>query len=34
MFVPIQLLNQMGITELILAFIGFRVAVSVFRLIF
>lgn len=34
MFLPIQILSQMGITELILAYISFRIAIVVFRMVF
>lgn len=34
MFVPLQILTQMEITQMILGYISFRIAVAVFRMIF
>ena len=34
MFIPLQILNEMGITTLILGYIGFRIAVAVYRMVF
>lgn len=34
MFVPVQILTQMGITELILGVIAFRIAMLIFRMVF
>lgn len=34
MFVPLQILNELGITTLILGYIAFRIAVAVFRMVF
>lgn len=34
MFVPLSILNEMGITNLILGYISFRIALAVYRMVF